>query len=74
MDDADVEGDEGEVADVADITEEIDDGNGDGEGAIEEGESPSVQAEQPRPIIQSPESWCLRLAYCDAIPALSGNP
>jgi hypothetical protein len=61
-------------ADVADITEEIDDGNGDGEGAIEEGESPSVQAEQPRPIIQSPESWCLRLAYCDAIPALSGNP
>jgi hypothetical protein len=52
MDDADVEGDEGEVADVADITEEIDDGNGDGEGAIEEGESPSVQSEQPRPIIQ----------------------
>lgn len=38
MNDADVEADDDEVADVVDIAEEIDDGNGDGEGAIEEGE------------------------------------
>lgn len=38
MDGADGEGDDEESADVVDITEEIDDGNGDGEGAIEEGE------------------------------------
>jgi len=38
MDDADAEAEGEEVADVVDITEEIDDGNGDGEGAIEEGE------------------------------------
>lgn len=38
MDDADAEAEDEEVADVVDITEEIDDGNGDGEGAIEEGE------------------------------------
>jgi hypothetical protein len=38
MDGANGEGDDEESADVVDITEEIDDGNGDGEGAIEEGE------------------------------------
>lgn len=38
MDDADAEGGDEEAADAVDITEEIDDGNGDGEGAIEEGE------------------------------------
>ncbi len=38
MGDADAEGEDEEVADVGDITEDIDDGNGDGEGAIEEGE------------------------------------
>jgi hypothetical protein len=46
INDADIEADDEEVADVVDIAEEIDDGNGDGEGAIEEGERGFVQPEQ----------------------------
>ncbi len=38
MDDADIHADDEEVADIVDITEEIDDGNEDGEAVIEEGE------------------------------------
>jgi hypothetical protein len=73
MDDADGEGDDEEVADVVDITEEIEDGNADGEGAIEEGERGSLQAEQSTVTLQSLEYFSVRLANCSALPVLGSR-